>query len=285
MTGTHGPQQDGSIGEMLRDSGLDGATELRNSLEQLRALVPERAPAPRADLAALLAAGAPESPTAGFPGPVATAAPAAATAPVPADGALPPGVPNLMDRRKRNRRLAIVAGTVAGAMSLGAGAVAASSEDFRLVLGQTLGILFQPAGHVPAPKRAEPSPAGIPAIPPAPAVPGAPAASAPAPAVPGAPAASAPAPFPAADASHVPGKFGWPGAGRILPTHTALPAVGGAGELPAPDGLPVTPGLPELPGTRDPDGVDDDVLGPHLSPVPAASTPAPTLPAKFPGQP
>ena len=59
MTGTREPQQDGSIQAMLRDSGLEASTELRSSLEELRALVPDRAPAPRADLAALLAAGAP----------------------------------------------------------------------------------------------------------------------------------------------------------------------------------------------------------------------------------
>ena len=59
MTGSHEPQQDGSIQAMLCDSGLEAATELRRSLEELRALVPDRAPAPRADLAALLAAGSP----------------------------------------------------------------------------------------------------------------------------------------------------------------------------------------------------------------------------------
>ena len=41
-----------------RDSGLESAAELRSALEQLRAVVPDEAPAPRADLAALLAAGA-----------------------------------------------------------------------------------------------------------------------------------------------------------------------------------------------------------------------------------
>ena len=62
MTGTRDPQQDGSIHAMLGDSGLESAAELRSALEQLRAVVPDAAPAPRADLAALLAAGQPERP-------------------------------------------------------------------------------------------------------------------------------------------------------------------------------------------------------------------------------
>ena len=57
MTGTRDPQQDGTIQAMLGDSGLESAAELRSALEQLRAVVPDAAPAPRADLAALLAAG------------------------------------------------------------------------------------------------------------------------------------------------------------------------------------------------------------------------------------
>ena len=40
MTGTRDTQQDGSIQAMLRDSGLEAAPELRNTLEQLKALGP-----------------------------------------------------------------------------------------------------------------------------------------------------------------------------------------------------------------------------------------------------
>ena len=65
MTGTRDPPQHGSIQAMLSDSGLETAAELRSALEQLRAVVPDQAPAPRADLAALLATGAP-----GYTGPV-----------------------------------------------------------------------------------------------------------------------------------------------------------------------------------------------------------------------
>ena len=205
MTGTRDTQQDGSIQAMLRDSGLEAATELRSSLEQLRALVPEQAPAPRADLAALLAAGTATSP-------------ATRTAPLDrapsADGALPAGVVSLAERRKsRNRRLAVVGGAVIGAMTLGAGAVAASSEDFRHNLSQSVGVIFQPPAHnTPAPQPAGPSPASVPA---GPVPPSSPAAT-------GTPSGT-PAP-----AARIPGL-------RPTPAPAATPpAVGRGGILPAP---------------------------------------------------
>ena len=89
MTGTRDSQQDGSIQEMLSDSDLETAAELRSALEQLRALVPDAAPAPRADLAALLAAGA-----AGFRRPASaptTALPTVASAKDPAVNPCRPG--------------------------------------------------------------------------------------------------------------------------------------------------------------------------------------------------
>ena len=172
MTGTREPQQDGSIQAMLRDSGLEASTELRSSLEELRALVPDRAPAPRADLAALLSAGAPgfsasTSAAAGSPATTTTAMPTVASAPDHTDEALPAGVTSLAERRGRKRRLAIVGGAVVGAMTLGAGAVAASSGDFRESVNHTVGIIFQPSGETPdvAPEPAKPSPADIPAAP------------------------------------------------------------------------------------------------------------------------
>ena len=141
MTGTRDPQQDGTIQAMLGDSGLESAAELRSALEQLRAVVPDAAPAPRADLAALLAAG-----TAGATGLAAapdaattTALPTVASAKNDADESLPAGVTSLAERRGRKRRLAIVGGAVVGAMTLGAGAVAASSEDFRHSVSHTVG--------------------------------------------------------------------------------------------------------------------------------------------------
>ncbi|MCX6498404.1 MAG: hypothetical protein NTU93_06325 [Arthrobacter sp.] len=212
MTGTRNPQQDASIQAMLRDSGLESATELRSTLEQLQALVPERAPAPRSDLAALLAAG--------------SASVAGGTE--PDAEALPAGVSSLADRRRgQRRRMALVGGAVVGAMSLGAGAVAASSQDFREHVGHTLGVMFQPAAptpsQVPAPTQTpvQPSPDAIPAFPAAP-VPG------------GTPAAASPSP------SHE-GNIQTPG--RPGPVATP-PAVGRGGALPTPPQRPVVPGLP-----------------------------------------
>ena len=165
MTGTRDPQQDGTIQAMLGDSGLESAAELRSALEQLRAVVPDAAPAPRADLAALLAAG-----TAGATGLAAapdtattTALPTVASAKNDADESLPAGVTSLAERRGRKRRLAIVGGAVVGAMTLGAGAVAASSEDFRHSVSHTVGVIFQTPGHgTPAPEHVQPSPSSSP---------------------------------------------------------------------------------------------------------------------------
>ena len=113
--------------------------ELRGSLEELRALVPDQAPAPRADLAALLAAGAPAAPRLRRSPPTGTTVPAAVP---PVSASLPA---HRRERRGRKRRLAIVGGAVVGAMTLGAGAVAASSEDFRDSVNHTVGVIFQPA--------------------------------------------------------------------------------------------------------------------------------------------
>lgn len=256
MTGTREPQQDGSIQAMLRESGLEASTGLRSSLEELRALVPDRAPAPRADLAALLAAGAPgitaHGSAAGATSATTTAAmPAVASAPEHSGDALPAGVVSLAERRGRKRRLAIVGGAVVGAMTLGAGAVAASSGDFRDSVNHTVGIIFQPSGETPdvAPEPAKPSPADIPAAP----VPSkAAGATTPPPAdtVPQAPESAA----------GVPAK---PGA-------ATPPAVGRGGVLPAPPQRPVTPGVPVLPGP----GGDRD--------LPANPLPEPILPGVLP---
>ena len=231
MTGTRDPQQDGSIQAMLSDSGLETAAELRSALDQLRGLVPATAPAPRADLAALLAAGA--APAASSGTAQSSDAPSGPAAEAERGSEPAAGVVSLADRRRaRNRRLAIVGGAVIGAMSLGAGAVAASSEDFRHDVSQTVGVIFQPAGQAtPAPENVQPSPASIPAFP-------APAASSPAGA--GTSSASPTDAAPDGDkesdkrAGHKP---------RATP-----PAVGRDGILPTPGQRPVTPGPPAAPG-------------------------------------
>lgn len=227
MTGTRDPQQDGSIQAMLRDSGLEAATELRSTLEQLQALVPEQAPAPRADLAALLSAGA--------SGAADTSAGSAGSAgsvddvPTPSAEDLPDGVSSLADRRRgRKRRMALVGGAVVGAMSLGAGAVAASSHDFRENVGHTLGVIFQPAAPSRTPAPSRPSPSDVPAT---------------------------PVPVPAGTSAAVASPAEPSPEGPVrAPKHSGPvatpPAVGRGGALPTPDHRPVTPGLPGQNGRR-----------------------------------
>ena len=231
MTGTREPQQDGSIQAMLRDAGLDAANEIRSSLEQLRALVPDQASAPRADLAALLAGGIHGAPA--------------------AEESLPEGVPSLAERRRgRKRRLAVVGGAVVGAMTLGAGVVAASSEDFRIGVSHTVGIIFQTSGGSPAPQPARPSPSDVPAAP-------------------------LPAPVGTGPAEHRPGASG-PATAAVpaSPAPAATPpAVGRGGVLPTPPRRPVTPGTPGIPGVGD---------GRNL---PSKPLPAPTLPGLNPTKP
>ena len=254
MTGTREPQEDGSIQAMLRESGLDASTELRSSLEELRALVPDRAPAPRADLAALLAAGSEGSAAHASAGPT-TAAPALASAPDSGEESLQAGVTSLAERRGRKRRLAIVGGAVVGAMTLGAGAVAASSEDFRLRVNHTVGSIFQPSGEVPdvAPRPARTSPADIPARP----VPSNAADSATPPTAHDAPEATE-------SAAGDPAK---PGAADTPP------ALGRGGVLPAPPRRPVTPAVPGLPGP----GGDRSL---PADPLPTLPGVLPTLPGQ-----
>jgi hypothetical protein len=223
MTGTRNPQQDGSIQAMLRDSGLEAAGELRNTLEQLQGLVPERAPEPRADLAALLGAGD-----------------------------LPAGVGSLADRRRgRKRRMALIGGAVVGAMSLGAGVVAASSHDFRENVGNTLSVIFQPAAPTRTPAPSAPTPSDLPAVPAAPA-----------------PATTAAPPAVASPAQ--PSPEGTAKALRHGGAAATPPAVGRGGSLPTPDRRPVKPRLPGENGRR-------------LAPTPLPTAPSlPGLPAPAP---
>lgn len=259
MTGTRDPQQDGSIQTMLSDSGLETAAELRSALEQLRAVVPDAAPAARADLAALLASGA-AGPAAPVPATTALPAVTSATAALPvvapaedaADESLPAGVASLAERRGRKRRLAIVGGAVVGAMTLGAGAVAASSEDFRHSVSQSVGVIFQPAGRgTPAPEHVQPSPSSVPALP-------APAATS----RPGTPG-TAPTGAGTPNGSGTPGS---PAAGHTPPA--TPPAVGRDGILPAPGQRPEAPGLsPGLPGRGGNADKDLPRVPGHISPT------------------
>jgi hypothetical protein len=283
MTGTRDPQQDGSIQAMLGDSGLETAAELRSALEQLRAVVPEQAPAPRADLAALLAGGlaavaaaAPSvAPTVDVGGPSGLAEDAM---PGAAEAEPDTAVVSLADRRRgRKRRLAIVGGAVIGAMSLGAGAVAASSEDFRHSVSRTVGVIFQPTGHpAPATEHVQPSPSDVTAVPAIPAPGATPSASG----TPGVPPAGNATTSAASQGASSKGK-GRPGAAP-----TAPPAVGRDGILPTPGQRPVVPGIPGAPGQGDGKG-NGSGNGKDLPRTPGNVTPTlpGVAPTKVPGQP
>jgi hypothetical protein len=280
MTGTRDPQQDGSIQAMLSDSGLETAAELRSALEQLRAVVPDQAPPPRADLAALLAgdlvaapAAAPSvAPTVDVGGPSGLAGDV-----VPGAVETEPDttVVSLADRRSgRKRRLAIVGGAVIGAMSLGAGAVAASSEDFRHSVSRTVGVIFQPTVHpAPATEHVQPSPAAVPDIP-------APRAT---PSVTGSPGVP-----PAGNATSSAASHGASSNGKARPgtAPAAPPAAGRDGILPTPGQRPVIPGIPGAPGQGDGKG-NGSGNGKDLPRTPGHVTPTlpDVAPTKVPGQP
>jgi hypothetical protein len=255
MSVTPAGREEGEIQAILLDSGLEDDADLRRSLEVLRGLARDSAPQPRADLAAMLAHGASAS---GVPAPV-----------VPSQGgAMRRAASNVasleMHRRNRQRRMGFVVGAaVVGAMGLGAGAVAASSEDFRNSVGHTVVRIFQPTSETTAPVPT--SPAGIPPAP-------APTVAAPKPSVTGTAASpSAPVtpdqtdPAPAKGSSNSSAANGssrdaaksqapTPGRPSQLPT---VPGTGVAPKLPAkplpavptlPGGMPTVPAKP-VPGT------------------------------------
>lgn len=130
-------REEGDIQAILQDSGFEDDTDLRRSLEDLRAFALNGPPEPRADLQALLM----------------------------------PGVTRLdLRRRNRQRRMGIVIGAaVAGAMGLGAGAVAASGEDFRVSVSNAVVKILEPASQaqVPAPEAAPGPPPSSVSVPPA----------------------------------------------------------------------------------------------------------------------
>ena len=241
MTGTRKPQQDGSIQAVLRDAGLESAAELRGALENLQALVPDQAPAPRADLAALLAAGGP-----------ATAA-SEESADSVEEPPLPAGVASLAAHRRsrgNRRRMALVGGAVVGAMTLGAGAVAAASQDFRDSVGHTVGSIFRPAGNAPAPtpSTVRPSPSDLPA---APAPVPAPAGTVTVPTVQATAPAAVPVPVRPTTSATQPGLGRDVGRTGVLPTppqRPVTPVIPGADGRSIPvSPLPTVPAIPEVP--------------------------------------
>lgn len=218
-------REEGDIQAILQDSGFEEDTDLRRSLEDLRAFALDGPPEPRADLQALLT----------------------------------PGVTRLdLRRRNRKRRMGVVLGAaVVGAMGLGAGAVAAS-EDFRQSVSHAVVKIFEPTSQSPA-SNADAAPPAAPGV----SVPSAPSAVTPSPSAtpsgsataskaarPQAPASATPAPGNAA-AEHGGNQAKAPAVPlrpAPLPA-TPTPATPGANPRPFAGLLPLLPTLPgPLPG-------------------------------------
>jgi hypothetical protein len=257
MSVTPAGREEGEIQAILLDSGLEDDADLRRSLEELRGLGQDPALRPRGDLAALLARGT-----------SASGLPAQGEAPQGGSMRRASNVASLeLHRRNRQRRMGFVVGAaVVGAMGLGAGAVAASSEDFRNSIGHTVVRIFQPTSETTAPTPVPTSPAGIPAAP-------APTVAAPKPsATETAASSSAPATPAQTDAASstgssnaAPAKGSSNGAGKSQP-----PAPGRPSQLPTVPGTGVAPKLPAKP----------------LPAVPTLPGGMPTVPAKpVPGTP
>lgn len=216
-------REEGDIQAILQDSGFEEDTDLRRSLEDLRAFALDGPPEPRADLQALLT----------------------------------PGVTRLdLRRRNRKRRMGVVLGAaVVGAMGLGAGAVAAS-EDFRLSVSHAVVKIFEPTSQAPA-SNADAAPPAAPGV----SVPSAPSSAAVTPSPSATPSRSASAskaarpqapaatPDPGNAAAERGGSQAKTPAVPLRPTTvpaTPVPAPHGAGPRPFASLLPL---LPTLPGT------------------------------------
>ncbi|WP_457972659.1 hypothetical protein [Arthrobacter sp. D1-17] len=230
MSATLKGPEDREIQAVLRDAGLEGDADLAAALGGMRALALDAPPAPRPDLAALLA----------------------------------PGVSSLdVRRRNRQRRMgAVIGAVVVGTMGLGAGAVAASSEDFRRSVGHNVERIFTPVPPAPAPApasgTASPSPANVPARTAVPAAPSG--GTAPAAPAPGSPEAVPASPSKDADPVRRPPAAGEKPDKAPVPAvrPSQLPTLPGAGEAPE---LPVKPSpprpaVPALPGAVSDHGHD-----------------------------
>lgn len=259
MSVTPAGREEGAIQAILLDSGLEDDADLRRSLEELRGFAQDSAPEPRADVAALLTGGASSEGISAHD----------ATVPGPSMRRASNVASLELHRRNRQRRMGIVVGAaVVGAMGLGAGAVAASSEDFRNSVGHAVVQIFQPASETTAPTPVPTSPADIPADP-------APTVAAPKPSVtgttvsPSAPATPAPAGPTSSNTSSNPS-----GASGSAASHGAAksqtPTPGRPSQLPTVPGTGAAPKLPAKP----------------LPAVPTLPAAVPTVPAKpVPGTP
>lgn len=250
MSDTAGFGRDGSVDQLLLEADLDGDTQLRPVLLELRALG-SAAPEPTAELLALM------SGTAAAPAvePAAEAAPAdepVATAPTD----------ELAARRRAKRRVTLTALSVAVSLSAGGAVAAASDQAIResfTQLNQAVTSFVTGSGGAPAddpptaPSRTVlPAPAGTA---PAGTSPGDPASIPADPSAATQPAAGPPSNAPAAEGSAArqptsPGKPGEVPASKTLPG--AVPGhiadgLGGSPEVPVPSQVPLPATLPAVP--------------------------------------
>ncbi|UTT69235.1 hypothetical protein NMQ03_18915 [Arthrobacter sp. DNA4] len=202
MSDTAGSRNQGAVDQLLLEAGMDDDGQLRDALLNLRALAAE-APAPSADIAALMA-GTSTAATTVLPVGVLTATTVLPTAGAAADAgaAQPsPAQPNplkpadeLAARRRAKRRITLTTLSVAASLAARGAVAAASDQGFRDSISQlnhavtsfVTGSAAAPSGNdtkpAPVPGPAGPRPSATSsadAVPPAPAPASAPAAAAP----------------------------------------------------------------------------------------------------------
>lgn len=213
MSDTAGSRRDGSVDQLLLEADLDGDTQLRPVLLELRALA-SYAPEPSAELLALMA---------GANGTL-------RVDPEPAEDAIAaPAVDELAARRRAKRRIALT--TLSVAVSLGAGGAVAAASDQSIrhsfnQFNQAVTSFITSPGGAPADDRAEQPAAPLPASP---------AGTAPAGAAPGSPTSIPAGPAAATQPTAAP-----PSDGSVAPeTATGQPtSPGNPGEVPASETLP-----------------------------------------------
>ncbi|MDE8587227.1 hypothetical protein [Arthrobacter sp. NQ4] len=212
MSDTAGSRNQGAVDQLLLEAGMDDDGQLRDALLNLRALAAE-APAPSAEIAALMA-GTPTAATTVLPVgvPAATtmlpttgataeggaaqprAAQFSAAQPSPAQPSAAKPADELAARRRAKRRITLTTLSVAASLAAGGAVAAASDQGFRDSISQlnqavtsfVTGSAAAPAGNdttqAPVPVPAGPRPSATSsadAVPPAPAPASAPAAAAP----------------------------------------------------------------------------------------------------------
>jgi hypothetical protein len=246
MSDTAGTRRDGSVDQLLLEADLDGDTQLRPVLLELRALA-THAPEPSAELLALMAGG--NGTLRVHPEP-AEDTPAA------------PPVDELAARRRAKRRIALT--TLSVAVSLGAGGAVAAASDQSIrhsfnSFNQAVTSLITGSGGAPADHQAEQPAAPLPTSPAgtAPAGP-APGITASIPADPA--AATQPTAAPPSDGSVAPetatGQPTSPGKPGEVPASKTLPGavpehlangLGKSPEVPVPSQAPLPGTLPAVP--------------------------------------